>query len=179
MDFYGFGISPQSAAENGELKLYAGTRDNGILMLRDNEWLFLKDGSGTDCLVNYNDSNRVYIVRPYGNISRDTDAGMLSVQVSPTQAATGNFFTPLVMHPSIPDILFAGYEEVYKTLDAGETWTPISVFGLTDNALRSLAISPLKPGYIYAATSDRLWKTEDGGKTWNPRDKFTYTRKEE
>jgi photosystem II stability/assembly factor-like uncharacterized protein len=168
MDFYGFGISPQSATESGKLKLYAGIRDNGILMLRENEWLFLKDGSGTDCLVNYDDSNKVFIVRPDGKLSRDMDAGMLSVQITPKQAATGNFFTPLVMHPSIPDILFAGYEEVYKTLDAGENWTPISDFELTGTLLRSLSISSLKPGIIYAATSDRLWKTEDGGNSWNP-----------
>ncbi len=168
MNFYGFGIVTQYSDENSKLKIYAGTRDNGILMLRDNEWLFLKDGSGTDCLVNYNDSNKVYIVRPNGVISRDTDAGALSVQVSPKEAATGHFLTPLIMHPTIPNILFAGYEEVYKTVDAGETWIPISDFGLTGTTIRSLSISSLKSDFIYAATSDRLWKTEDGGKSWNP-----------
>jgi photosystem II stability/assembly factor-like uncharacterized protein/PKD repeat protein len=168
MDFYGFGISLQNAETNGRLKIYGGTRDNGILMLQQNEWIFLKDGSGTGCLVNYDDSNKVYIIRPNGTISRDTDAGMMSVIISPDQAASKGFFTPLAMHPSIPDILFAGYEEVYKTMDAGESWTSISDFGLSGTSLRSLSVSSLKPDVIYAASADKLWKTMDGGKSWSP-----------
>ncbi len=64
--------------------------------------------------------------------------------------------------------MYAGaYGSVYKSTDAGTSWAK-----LLDASAPSLAINPMKPEVIIAATrkvgKDRggVFKSEDGGKTW-------------
>jgi uncharacterized protein (TIGR03437 family) len=78
------------------------------------------------------------------------------------------------------DVVYLGaaHGGVWKTVDAGRNWTP-----LTDDqptlAIGSLAIDPSRPDTVYAGTGEEnfldfdnyfgsgILKTEDGGKTWN------------
>jgi photosystem II stability/assembly factor-like uncharacterized protein len=52
---------------------------------------------------------------------------------------------------------------VYKTSDAGTTWQ--SLTGIT--FARSIAVSPLTPGLVYAGTDQGLFKSTDGGSSWS------------
>ncbi len=62
---------------------------------------------------------------------------------------------------------------IYKTTDAGDTWTQM---GLKDSErIARIAVDPKAPDTVYACATGRLWsaseergvyKTTDGGKTW-------------
>jgi uncharacterized repeat protein (TIGR01451 family) len=94
--------------------------------------------------------------------------------------------TDLEIDPQNPDILYASFlsDAIYKSTDAGKTWSPIMNFGLpspdfTGADVRfGLTISHPSPGgdgVLYAgfpwtdADGDhpsRLWKSTDGGASW-------------
>jgi photosystem II stability/assembly factor-like uncharacterized protein len=77
----------------------------------------------------------------------------------------------LAIDPSDPNTLYAGSGEVipgagiFKTGDGGQPWTqlqPTTGFAY----VYSIAISPTRPGNIYAGTDSGLWYSSDAGATW-------------
>ena len=91
----------------------------------------------------------------------------------------------LVIHPSQPDIMYAGGVSggVWKTTDAGQTWTPLAD-RIANIAVNSMAIHPTNPDVLYVGTGEGyfreiergtwlplrgagIFKTEDGGATWS------------
>jgi photosystem II stability/assembly factor-like uncharacterized protein len=97
----------------------------------------------------------------------------------PVQRA--QWMAPIIVSPHHPDTLYAGFQNVFRSNDRGNTWTKISG-DLTDNnprqmgvnpsaipyqTITQLAESPLRQGVLYAGTDDgNLHVTRDGGKTW-------------
>jgi photosystem II stability/assembly factor-like uncharacterized protein len=91
----------------------------------------------------------------------------------------------LVIHPTQPDIMYAGGVSggVWKTTDAGQTWTPLAD-RIANIAVNSMAIHPENPDILYVGTGEGyfreiergtwlplrgagIFKTEDGGATWS------------
>ena len=101
----------------------------------------------------------------------------------------------IVIHPTDANTVYVaasghGWTEnemrgVFKTTDAGATWTKVLYRTPTAGAI-DLVMDPANPDVLYAATWERtrrkwsdprvepgasesgLWKTMDGGRTWNP-----------
>ena len=76
----------------------------------------------------------------------------------------------LVINPYDDNIIYVGawgninYPEangVYKSLDAGLTWTRLGLYGT-----KALAIDPQNSSILYAGTLDGLYKSIDSGGTW-------------
>ena len=91
----------------------------------------------------------------------------------------------VAIQQSNPSVVWAGTGEgnprnshnsgkgIYKSLDAGKTWTNM---GLENTkTIHRISIDPMNPEVVYAAAMGSAWgptqergvyKTEDGGKTW-------------
>ncbi len=91
----------------------------------------------------------------------------------------------LVIHPTQPDIMYAGGVSggVWKTTDGGQTWTPLAD-RIANIAVNSMAIHPTNPDVLYVGTGEGYFReiergtwlplrgagifmTEDGGATWS------------
>jgi hypothetical protein len=77
----------------------------------------------------------------------------------------GAWVTPYIIHPTNPHILYAGYNNLYKTENRGNSWTQISNVN-TNNKIRNIAICESEPDVIYMADDSKIWKTTDGGESW-------------
>jgi len=88
---------------------------------------------------------------------------------SAVEGLRGQSIRALAQAPSEPKILIAGtLEGVFRSTDAGATWTQISPPGsLEIHEVESLAIDPADPDVIYAGTWHLPWKTTDGGQNWH------------
>ena len=68
------------------------------------------------------------------------------------------------MNPADHDVLYVGaeFDGVFKSTDGAETWLPVSL-GLDGVRVLGLAIDPVNPKVLYAATSSSVYKTTTGG----------------
>jgi photosystem II stability/assembly factor-like uncharacterized protein len=75
----------------------------------------------------------------------------------------------IVINPQLPSTIYAGTgggNGVYKSVDSGNTWSPLSTGA---NSVAALAIDPVTPSTIYAATNTPNFgviKSTNGGTSW-------------
>ncbi|HEX7772186.1 MAG TPA: SBBP repeat-containing protein [Pyrinomonadaceae bacterium] len=55
---------------------------------------------------------------------------------------------------------------IYKSPDAGATWQNLVFTNSTSSSVRSVAVSPITAGLLYASTDAALFKSVDGGTSW-------------
>ncbi len=118
-----------------------------------------------------------------GGVWRTTDAGVVWKPLFDAQPVAS--IGALAVSPADPRVLYVGTGEsdirsdlasgagVYKSVDAGETWTHV---GLGDTRqISKIVLSPSQPdvvyvgalGFAYGPNPDRgVYKSSDGGKTW-------------
>jgi len=128
-------------------------------------------------VVHKTNSSLLYVAGSRG-FMRSVNGG---VSWNPTLQA--NWCYDLVVDPSNNDIVYtAAYSAgVYKSIDAGQTWTqltnglPFSSSGPSPDFQRiNLAISPSNPLVLYASFVDPngllygMFRTGDGGASWTP-----------
>jgi photosystem II stability/assembly factor-like uncharacterized protein len=119
-----------------------------------------------------------------GGVWKTDDAGTTWVNVSDGFFQTGSVGS-IAVAQSNPDVVYVGMGEgclrgnisngdgVYKSLDAGKTWTRI---GLTDTSqIGRLLVHPTNPDIVYVAAIGHpygpnpergVFRTTDGGKNW-------------
>ncbi len=150
-----------------------GLQDNGTKLLESgNIWYDKLGGDGMECIIDYTNENIQYGSLYNGEIYKTSNRWQTDTEISANipGGADGAWVTPYIMNPKDPKKLYVGYYEIWKTKDAGTSFTKISDF--QGDYLRSLAISPSDTSTIYAATADyytpfsQIFHTADGGQNW-------------
>ena len=160
-----------------------GLQDNGTKELYNGNWNDKKGGDGFECIIDYTDAKTEYASYVQGEIYRTFDSWSSSTTISNNIPGFTNYVnnyghgpgawvTPYVIDPLNHNTLYAGYHNVWKTTDQGNSWSAISNFGLAsnpkviDHPLHSLAVAPSNSQFIYTATYDTLFFTHNGGTNW-------------
>jgi photosystem II stability/assembly factor-like uncharacterized protein len=157
---YKLGVS-QTVADD----VITGLQDNGTKSLANGLWNDVLGGDGMECLIDYTDENIQYGSVYYGDLHRTNDHWQTSTPIKPKNAGDGAWITPFVIDPVDHNTLYAGFTEVWKTTDQGDTWNQISQLNPSDK-LRSMAISPVNNNFICVAPGTKIWKTTNGGTNW-------------
>ncbi len=119
-----------------------------------------------------------------GGVWKTTDGGATWTNISDNYFKTGSVGA-IAVAPSDPNVLYVGMGEtcvrgnfshgdgVYKSLDAGKTWTHL---GLEDTRqIGCIRVHPQNPdivyvaalGHVYGPNEERgVYRSTDGGKTW-------------
>ena len=160
MQFYGFGASAQNAYQ-----IIGGAQDNGTNYLNNNTWTHVLGAEGMEAAIDPTNSLIMYGETQSGGLNRTMDGGANWTDIVPAGAGGAAWVMPYVIDPNNAAILYAGFEEVWKTTNRGNTWTQISSFG-TGATLRYIAVAPSNSDYIYAGTAGTLRKTINGGTSW-------------
>ncbi len=160
---YKIGVS-QTISNN----IICGLQDNGSREIYNNEWYEQTGGDGMECIIDYSDADTEYASYANGVIYRTfnfwEDQTTISENI-PGGQPNGAWVTPFIIHPTNPNILYAGYDRLYKTTNQGNSWSSISP-RLTGDLLRNVAVAPSDPNTIYVATYDTLFFTTNGGSNW-------------
>ncbi|MDQ3648714.1 MAG: hypothetical protein M3458_00255 [Acidobacteriota bacterium] len=168
----------------------------GIL---NDDWRMISFGDGF-YVLNHSDDPELYLSEAQGGSILRTDFRTREQQsVSPDPRGTDgpasegkyrfNWNSPIIPSPHDKNTIYFGGNVVFKSINFGKTWTPVSS-DLTTNdrgkqgeaggpvaientgaeyhtTIISLAESPLRAGVLWAGTDDgNVQMTTDGGKTW-------------
>jgi photosystem II stability/assembly factor-like uncharacterized protein len=123
----------------------------------------------------------MYYEHQFGDLRRKRMSTGETVGIRP-EAADGepelrrNWMTPFFISQHNPLTLYYGANVLYKSLDRGDSWWPISP-DLTSRpaaqgnvpwgSLTTVAESPLRPGLLYTGADDgTAYLTRDDGATW-------------
>ncbi len=164
--------------------IYGGLQDNGVYKGSSTSrpgidpWRFIGGGDGMYVQVDPRDNATTYLGSQFG-FYRRIGAGRRQ-PVRPRDklkepALRYNWSTPILLSEHNADLLYFGANQLFRSLDQGETWKAISP-DLTHSenrgnvpfaTLTTLAESPLEFGLLWAGTDDgAVWVTDDGGVEW-------------
>ncbi len=111
-------------------------------------------------------------------LGNSTEQQMLGTWAPLGPGNIGGRTRAILINPNDPNVMYAAGVAggVWKSIDAGQTWTPISDF-ISNIAVNSMALDPKDPNVIYAGTGEGtpnvdavrgagIFKTTDAGQTW-------------
>jgi len=181
-EFYRLGLSL-----NNPGFVIAGSQDNCIFFKNDNDdWINLTQGDGMESMLHPNDPDVLYASNQFGVMYKSTNGGQ---NMSPNpitipilnQEGLGVWVTPFQMDQQNPDRLFAGFRNVWRSLNGGTNWVKISNFsnmpGQTlPKPVWDMALCPADADVMYLSKQPwpaaslgfpgELWRTLDGGQNW-------------
>jgi photosystem II stability/assembly factor-like uncharacterized protein len=115
-------------------------------------------------------SSVLYAIGP--TLWRSMDGGASWSAHTPEPPVSPSTFESLslAIDPSAPSTQYLGssLRGVFKSSDGGDTWVAANA-GLTDLHVRALAIDPMTPAVLYAATDGSLMRSTDGAGSWTLR----------
>jgi len=156
---YKIGVA-QTAAND----VITGLQDNGSKSYENGVWDDVIGGDGMDCAIDYSDEQTQYGELYYGDLKRTTNHWSNYTSIKPS-GSSGSWVTPFVLDPVDNETIYAGYQNIYKSVDRGNNWT--SIYDLdSGNKFRTLAVAPSNTQVIYAGEPYSLWKTTNGGTNW-------------
>lgn len=152
---------------SGDGGMIAGLQDNGSVarFAGETDWRVVRGGDGGYNEVDPGNSAKSYTMYvTVGNvvaslIQRSLDGGASAVQVTPAAAVgaeTANFYSPFFMDPENGARILWGAQNLYRSVNSGDSWTRIgdikTMTGGTNIA--AIAEAPSSGQVIYVGLSD-------------------------
>ncbi|MBU1101246.1 MAG: glycosyl hydrolase [Bacteroidetes bacterium] len=173
--------------------VYTGMQDNGtwkgpstyeqnVGYQQDGDYPYkaLMGGDGFQIEVDHRDNDVVYVGWQYGNyyrvkMSTDDNKYLEIKHELGERPLRWNWETPILLSRHNEDILYIGSNRLFRSMDKGETFKPISpdltkggrVGGVKYGTITTISESKFKFGLIYVGTDDgNIQLTKDGGTSW-------------
>lgn len=154
---------------NGSSML-VGNQDNNTYHYNGEIWDIVTGGDGTGCLIDPADADILYTSSQQGYLYK-LDHGQFEVILSPQiTGQPSRWETAVRINPVFRNELYSIYEDVWKTVDGGASWTNISNGKIPTPPsfpiLEQLEIAESNSDYIYVADRYEAFRTTDQGETW-------------
>ena len=155
----------------------AGAQDNGSQRYGGQlQWDLLLFADGGWAAIDQSSPNIAYATFQNISVWRTLHFGagndFISVTNGINQSDRHSFIASFVIDPSNPRRMYYGTFRLYRSVDGGGLWTPISA-DLTDSRaglISAIAVSPANPNVIYTgASTGAVFQSTDGGNSWNDR----------
>ena len=148
------------------------------------QWVTVGPGDGMYNVVDPSDSRWVYNTRELNQMGRMDQKTGVRTNIAPTRPAGQprlryNWIAPIALSPHNSQIVYAGAQVLFRSLNRGDTWEEISP-DLTTNdpdkigrnvpycTITSISESPLKAGTIWVGTDDgKVQLTQNLGGAWS------------
>ncbi len=161
--YYRIGIS----TINSELVI-GGTQDNGTNMYKNGVFYHLQGGDGMECAILPNNNDVMFMTYYYGAMYKSVNGGKSwsSAVSAEEMGQAGAWVTPFVIDPQNPNIMYIGFQDIFKSTNYGNKGTWNKVSNIKGQTFHTMAISESNSNYVYAATLYKLYRTTNGGVTW-------------
>lgn len=154
--------------------LYFGTQDNGTNKYDGGPGVEHQlQGDGTDVVIHPKDPNTVYSgqfafsgVTPASTVVRTTNGGLSWPSISPSLTEARDLLPPLEMDPNNADKLYLGFRRIYKSVNAGNTWTH-SASSVSNRSYKAIKVAKANSNWVYAVNQNGVLVSSNGGASWN------------
>ena len=174
-------------------KVFGGLQDNGVwrgpsTYKASTRWHqtghypyeMIMGGDGMQVAIDTRDNNTVYTGFQFGNYFRIDLQSKDQTYITPKhelgeRPLRWNWQTPIHLSVHNPDILYMGANRLYRSLNRGENFEPISpdltlggkAGDVPYGTLTSIHESPLRFGLLYTGSDDgQVHVSQDGGHSW-------------
>ncbi len=152
------------------------------------KWEPAPGGEGTIIAVDPTDPNTVYSSSFYGRLERSEykDGQWTSKEIYPKPADgepeyRGQWLAATMLSPHNPQVVYHGFQYLFRSMNKGETWERISgdltynnpaqqgkwPYAIPYATITAVDESPFKFGHLYVGTDDgRVWTTKTSGVDW-------------
>ncbi|MBC8404036.1 MAG: hypothetical protein H8E15_02325 [Planctomycetes bacterium] len=146
------------------------------------EWDYTSGGEASFHAVDPSNPDTLYYAGFYGSIGRtDQESGERARLKLDTgiegEEIRGQWLAPFIISPHNPRVIYHGMNRLFRSMDQGENFTPISpdlsrnleseLGDIPYQTITAISESPYEFGRIFAGTDDgRLHVTFDSGKEW-------------
>ncbi|MDC3340933.1 T9SS type A sorting domain-containing protein [Flavobacteriaceae bacterium] len=158
--FYKIGVS-----QTPDVVVTGGSQDNGssFYNAQTGEWIDWIGADGMEGFVDKDNPSLLYGMIQFGGMYRTENAGTTLLNLPEPGSGSGAWVAPFEQDPSVQNTIYCAFEQVFKSLNKGGNWTPISQdFG---GDLSQMKIAPSDNQIIYASRGAQLYRTMDGGAT--------------
>ena len=161
-----------AVSQTDDTFMIGGTQDNGgRKRMGFDEWAATNGGDAMEVAVNFDNDQIIYTTYIYGQLYRSYDQWNDDVytEITPPGAGAGDWVAPYVLDPQDPAVVVAGYSDVFRSDDHGETWQQISndLTGDDSKNITAIAVAPSDQYTIYAGRGSVLYITHDAGENWD------------
>jgi len=152
--------------------LVGGAQDNGNFRTLNGgatAWDFVTTGDGMECFFDHTTPNVVYFATQNAALYKSTNSG---TTVTFLGSFGGAWVSPFFMHPSNNQILYTATNDVYRSTNAGGSFTVIANNVTTSDQINTMAQSSVNPNNMILAGSGLFTSTPqvkvstDEGFTW-------------
>ncbi len=145
-----------------------GAQDNGTHLLDGSKWERVLGADGMDCLIDRYDPNTIFASYQFGTIHKSTNRGknFQYMLTADEVGESGAWVTPLVQDPENRDVLYIGYNSLWKSENLGQDWNKISDKLNGNGTIRRIRVSKSNTDNIYISFSSSIYVTRDGGDSW-------------
>ncbi len=151
-------------------KVIMGAQDNGSTLIDNstNSLNLVWGADGMECIIDPVSSSVMFFSIYFGSIYRFNNIiNAIAGEGVNGIDEYGAWVTPYQLNPLNNYGLFAGYENVWKSTDRGNSWTKISNFIINNHEkIIALCVAPSDSNTIYVANYYKVYKTTNGGASW-------------
>jgi PKD repeat protein len=142
-----------------------GHQDNGTNVKSGASYFSGLGGDGMDCFIDRTNDNIMFGSIYYGDFYRSNDGGQNWGGVTNGTPGNGEWVTPWEQDPVNPNILYSGFDQLYKSTNQGSSWAPVGTTTFGAN-LTDLEVAPSNTNYIYVSTGTSISRSTDAGINW-------------
>lgn len=153
--------------------IIGGTQDNGGRLRDQNgQWRSTNGGDGMDVAIDPTDNDVIYTTYIYGKLYRSMDRWVNDTYYCisdniPGGTPPGSWVAPYMLDPSDNSTIIAGYDDVWRSIDRGNTWNALSsgIFG--GSTIECLAVAASDPNTIWVSSDTSISMTSNLGGNWS------------
>jgi len=142
-----------------------GHQDNGTNIHNSGVYSAAIGGDGMDCFIDRTNNNTMFGSLYYGDFRRSTNGGTTWGTITNGLTGTAPWVTAWKQDPVTASVLYAGYTQMFKSTNQGNTWTQIgNISG--SGTIVEFAVAKSNPQVIYVIRGVNIFKTINGGANW-------------
>lgn len=157
---YGFGQSTSNAN-----LFITGWQDNGTNRY-NGTWSVAMGGDGMLAFIGRTNDQNMWGSQFNGALNRSTNGGNTWSGATTGITEAGAWVTPWREDPVTANTLWAGFINVWKSTNGGQSWTRPGTISGNTSTITAIAVSPANNQVIWASTGGSLYKSINGGTSW-------------